>query len=134
MARVVDTVEYLRRELGLPLGLTMAETIDRAATELGIEKEVASLPLVIRAEACAASISKGPRKTSVAPFPVAPLPMNDPNLPLAEVKGTAVNNEELKAESEKNDTRDNLAAMIALKDKIAAKEKNIAALQSENRH
>ena len=57
MAKVVDTVDYLRRELGLPLGLTVAESIDRAATELGIQKDVASLPLGSRAEACAVKIS-----------------------------------------------------------------------------
>ena len=72
MATLREKADFLERELGLDPGLSIVETIGRAASELGIQEEVASLPLLQRAEACVAQTEGSPALPS-APKAVASL-------------------------------------------------------------
>ena len=82
MSTLKDKAEILERELGFDPGLPIAETIDQAIVLLGLKEEVASLPLIQKAEACVIKLTG-----STAPIPTgtviveafsAGLPMTEP--------------------------------------------------------
>ena len=68
---IAGKVATLRRQLGLPDGKTMFETVDEAVQQLGLGSEVAGLNLAAKVDACIQVLGL-PSGGAIEPVPAAP--------------------------------------------------------------